>query len=584
MTEVLSERPRLESASGEPRTTAPAELDQTLGRLADHARAFARLAPISKAQLLAEVRRRFFELSPRLALLANRAKGVAPESPEAGEEWFSGPAISLRALRVFEGALRDVARLGAPAIAPGAIEQGADGRTRVRLLPRDRFDPLLFRGWTASAWLSPTSKPRDVGEQAARFYRKDAPEGHVVAVLGGGNVGSISVLDVLYHGFVEGGVCALKMSPVNAYLGPLYERAFAPLIEAGYLALVYGGRDVGAALVRHARVDAVHVTGSIDTHDHIVFGAPGEERERRRRERQPLTQKQVTSELGNVSPVLVVPARYSDRELDAAARNIAGMVIQNASFNCNAAKLVVTARGWPQREALLERLARLFQSTPSRVAYYPGATERYDRLLESTTDGEVQRFGSSSQQRLPWTLVSGLKPGSGSPLFRIEPFCSIVSEAALSGGDAEEFIAEATRFVNDEVWGTLNVMWIAPDSVLSEPRLKGALSQANAALRYGTIGVNVWPAVGYGLGVAPWGGHPSSSLEDAQSGLGFGHNALMLEQVEKVVIEGALLSFPEPFWYPGHRRLLELGQSLAANEAEPGWGGVARTVWAALRR
>lgn len=42
-------------------------------------------------------------------------------------------------------------------------------------------------------------------------------------------------------------LCALfrlQMSPVNFYLGPLFEKALGPLIEAGALRIVYGGREV----------------------------------------------------------------------------------------------------------------------------------------------------------------------------------------------------------------------------------------------------------------------------------------------------------------------------------------------------
>jgi aldehyde dehydrogenase (NAD(P)+) len=567
-----------------PRQTAPALLEQSLGRLRDRARPFARLGPNAKAELLQQVRRSFFELSPRMVDVANRAKGIEPRSPTAGEEWFSGPGISLRALRLFELALRDVASQGAPRIEARDVERAADGRTRVVLVPHDFYDRTLFRGWRCAAWLEPGISPVRVSEVQASFYRQAQPEGHVVLVLGAGNVGSISVLDVLYHSFVEGGVCLLKMSPVNAYLGPFFERAFAPLINAGYLAIVYGGGEVGSYLSSHPAVDAIHVTGSLETHDSIVWGPPGAERERRRSALEPLTNKRVTSELGNISPVLVVPARYSEREMDAAARNIVGMVVQNASFNCNAAKIVVTARDWPQRQALLERIAAVLAEVPSRLAYYPGARARFESLHELSQGSHVESIGDAGAGKLPWALFSGLDAQSDSPLFRTEPFCSIVSEVNVPGADADEFLAQATRFANERLWGTLNAMLIAPSSVERDVTLRRALDRAVAGLRYGTVGVNVWPAVGYGLGSPPWGGYPGATLANVQSGIGWGHNAFLLEHVEKVVIEGPLLSFPAPFWYPGHAHLRELGAALTGIEAGPSLPGVLRAAWAAVRR
>lgn len=567
-----------------PGPSAPetSQLDTVLYRLRERASAFARLSPVKKADLLREVRQRFFDLSERMVELANRHKSVAPDSSAAGEEWFSGPAISLRALRLFEASLRDVASRGAPRISDEQRGLTAHGGSYVTLSPRDGYDALLFRGWRAEAWLEPHVKLNEISLHQARFYRNPAPEGHLVVVLGAGNVGSISVLDVLYHSFVEGGVCLLKMSPVNEYLRPFYERAFAPLIELDYLAITSGGGDVGGYLVNHPAVDAIHVTGSVETHDRIVWGV-GAEAEQRRREDRPLTQKRVTSELGNVSPVLIVPAEYSDAELTAAARNVAGMFVHNASFNCNAAKLLVTAQNWPQRAQFLDRIESVLRATPPRVAYYPGAQQRYEQLLGGMAGGRVERIGPSSGGMLPWTLVRNLAPSSNAAVFSVEPFCPILSEVAMPCGDALEFLQSAVAFVNERVWGTLNVMLLAPARVEQDVSLSRELERAIKELRYGTVSVNVWPAVGYGLATPPWGGYPGATLRDVQSGLGWGHNALMLEHVEKVVLRGPLRLLPAPFWEPGHAHLVDLGRALASNEAEPKPSGVLRAAWAAIR-
>ena len=90
--------------------------------------------------------------------------------------------------------------------------------------------------------------------------------------------------------------------------------------------------------------DAVHVTGSADTHDAIVWGPQGEERRRRLAENDPLLTKPITSELGNVTPWIVVPGEYSERELQFQAENVAAMIANNASFNCIAAKMIVPSR------------------------------------------------------------------------------------------------------------------------------------------------------------------------------------------------------------------------------------------------
>lgn len=569
--------PRLASPQVPPPTARP-DLDLAVERLRDRARAFARTSPRQKAEWLEQIRARFMELAPEMVELGCRAHGIDPSSALAGEEWLSGPAISLRALRLFAQSLFDVAARGAPRL-PGGVGRSPDDRPSVSLHPLDNYDRTLFLGYECEAWLEHGALPEQLASHQASFYRKQAPEGHVVLVLGAGNVGSISILDVLYHSFVEGGVCLLKMNPVNAYLGPLYERAFAPLIERGFLSIAHGGGEVGEYLLGKDAIDAVHVTGSVDTHDHIVWGPPGLERERRKREGAPLIRKRVTSELGNVSPALVVPARYSDRELERVARSLAGMMVNNASFNCVALKLLVTARGWPQREELLARLGRVLASEPTRFAYYPGADARHAKLVAAADPGAVRHFGEVPAGHLPWTLVTGLDAGAPSPLFEVEPFCSVSSEAVLDAGTASEFLAGATRFVNEHVFGTLNALIVLPDGLDRDVEVARALDRALVELRYGTVCINAWPAVGYGLGAPPWGGAPGATLTNAQSGLGWGHNALLLERVHKVVLKSPLMALPEPFWCPGQKKLAELGRAISEHEAAPSLRRAARAAW-----
>ena len=82
----------------------------------------------------------------------------------------------------------------------------------------------------------------------------------------------------------------------------------ASLIGAGVLRIVQGGAAVGQHLTGHARIDEVHITGSDKTYDAVVFGT-GPEGQRRKEADQPVLDKPVTAELGNVSPVIVVPGK-----------------------------------------------------------------------------------------------------------------------------------------------------------------------------------------------------------------------------------------------------------------------------------
>ena len=172
-----------------------------------------------------------------------------------------------------------------------------DGQVVLRVFPADHFGWLLLNGLTADVWMHRDVTTANLDRHVATFYRQEQPKGRVALVLGAGNVNAIPPLDALYKLYAEGQVAIVKMNPINDYLGPLLEEAFAPLIDTGYLRIVYGGGDVGAYLAGHDSVDTVHVTGSARTYDAIVFGA-GVDGAERKRLRRPALAKPITSELG----------------------------------------------------------------------------------------------------------------------------------------------------------------------------------------------------------------------------------------------------------------------------------------------
>src|SRR5690606_1371142 len=182
--------------------------------------------------------------------------------------------------------------------------------------------------------------------------------------------------------------------------------------------------EVGRHLVHHPKIDTIHMTGSDRTHDAIVWGADPEEQARRKRSGEKVVDKPMTSELGAVTPVFVVPGPWSDADLRYQARHIAGMVTNNASFNCNAAKVVVTADRWPQRALLLEHLERALEQTPPRMAYYPGAQARYDGFLSRYP--QAKPLGARSGSVVPWTIIPDVPADKGEHALTSEAFCGVL--------------------------------------------------------------------------------------------------------------------------------------------------------------
>jgi len=551
-------RPLSSSSGSEARETPPEQVLAATLRARERAREFAQAPLSSKIAALSEVRARLRRHGPELAQLGATAKGIAQMPGGVAEELLAGAVIIQRYVRLLIESLTQIRERGAPFIADDRVRRLPNGEVAVQVMPHSLADRLLFMPYRIDVRLAAGVDAADVRSAQAGFYRQTAPEGAVSAVLGAGNVASIPALDLLHECFVAGRSSVLKMSPVNAYLGRAFEQIFAPIMELGGLAIVYGGAEAGKALLTSPHVDHVHMTGSTETHDTIVWGPPGHDRAERMRLNQPLLSKNISSELGNISPVVVVPGRYTERELSDVAESVAGMLFNNASFNCNAAKLMIVPRHLAA--PITSRLEQLFSAQAPRPAYYPGAIKRYTELTRGAR-GHVWAPPAGEGQ-LPWTLLTGLTPDSDAESFQLEPFCPLLSVVEIEEPDAETFLAQSVRFLNEKVWGTLNAMLFVPSSLEGEPSVETALNAAIDELRYGTVAVNYWPAIGYGTGTPPWGGHPSSTLKDAQSGMGFVHNALMLERINKVVLRGPLRSFPKQFYYPGHRHRAQMGRAL----------------------
>jgi hypothetical protein len=560
--------------------SSQASLDMAVEEVRAHAGEWAAQSLADRIALVDQLRRDVVRVAERWVALSVEAKEIAPATPPEGEEWLTGPYLMLRNLRQLQRSLADIARYGHPRI-PGAVTAHAHGQVMARVFPGDVWDRLLFRGFSADVWMQPGVTVADLPSSRALAYREPDGGGVVALVLGAGNISSIPPLDALYKLFVERRVVLLKMNPVNAYLGPVIGEGLRALVERGFLHIVYGGAAEGSYLCAHRDVDEIHITGSDRTHDAIVFGG-GEEGARRKAERRPLLTKRITSELGNVSPVIVVPGRWSDADLELQAVNLATGFAYNAAFNCVTTRLIVTHAGWAQREAFLAALRKVLAATPLRRAYYPGAEKRLGTFLALHPGAE--RFGTGDGDSPPWALVAGLDPENGEDVcFTTEAFCGIIGETALAAPTVPEFVDRAMAFVNEKVWGTLAAGLVVHPASQHDPEVAAAVERAVAGLRYGTVAVNHWSAVGYALGSTPWGAYAGSDVFNVQSGIGFVHNTLMLSKVQKTVFRGPFRVWPTPPWFITCRTAHLIGRRLTVFEAEPSFWKFLRVFAAAIR-
>ncbi|WP_433446002.1 aldehyde dehydrogenase family protein [Streptomyces sp. CA-142005] len=498
-------------------------LDQPLRELRHHAPSWATMPLAERIGLLERLMPRIRDGAAEMVAAAAHAKGYRPHSPWAAEDWAGGPWSLAQQVTARLHVLRRLAAGHEPLHAGAVRERGA--RTWVDVFPTTGWDSLLLGGYSAQVRMQAGITAEQVRQGAAAQYRGGVQRPGVALVLGAGNVASLTASDILHKLYAEGQVVIAKMNPVNAYLRPHFEKIFAEFIDRGWVRFVDGGPAEGAYLTTHDGVDSIHVTGSDRTHDAIVWGTD-EQAEQRRRDDTPLIDKPFTSELGGVSPCIVVPGEWSAADFRFQAEHIVTSKMNNSGHNCIASQVLVLPRSWDGTERLLEEIRKVLRALPARTDYYPGARQRLDAVLTAHPEAESHADGC----RL---LVPDITDHNDVLLTR-EVFASALGVVRLPGDTPDEFLRHAVDFANDTLPGTLGATLIVhPRTEKAHPE---AVESAIAELRYGTLGVNTWSALGFLLGYTPWGAYPGHTRQAIGSGIGFVNNAYMLEDIEKTVL------------------------------------------------
>ncbi|MCO4744723.1 MAG: aldehyde dehydrogenase family protein [Proteobacteria bacterium] len=555
--------------------------EQKLARVHEHAAEWSKAPIQERIDLVQQLRETVAAQTEPWAEAVGRAKGGAKGSEEWAEAVGDGPTVTLRGLYLLEDVLVRLRDNNDVGIGKDRLSTRPDGRVVAKVFPNSILDQLLFTGFTAEVWMQPGVTADTLMASAAVQYPDATHEGETVVVLGAGNISSIAPLDAFYKLFVDKAVCVVKMNPVNEYLGPIFEKALAPLVERGFVEFIYGGLEVGDLLCKHELVDEIHITGSDRTYDAIVWG-PNPGQDERKAAGEKVNATPVSAELGNITPIVIVPGAWSSSDLKSQARNVASMVVHNGSFNCAAGKLLVTPAGWDQRDAFMDALrTALRDEAPARKAYYPGAHQRWKRFTDTYPTAEV--LGPAPHEDVvPWTLVSGLKPDQEELAFTMEPFCGVLSEVAIPGKNAVDFLPAAIEFVNEKVWGTLCASIIIHPSTRRDPASEQAFQEALDELRYGSIAVNHWAGVGYSLSETTWGAHPGHTPEDIGSGSGHVHNAFMFDKPQKSVIYGPFQPMLKMPWAFDHSRKGPVLMGMARLNRAPSILKVPAIAWHSL--
>ncbi len=576
---LVAGSPQFAAYTGEISPDSKAAIDTALSQLQVQKDAWVSLDISERIAILDEIREDLQSVAGRWVSACLKAKGIDPDNAFAvGEEWTFLAAV-FRMVRLLRNALIDIQGSGNPRV-PGPLTIRADGQVTLRVFPQTALDRLLYTGTTAEIWLQPGVTVEEMQRSQASFYRYPNPQGKITLVLGAGNVASLVPGDFLHALFVKGQVVVLKPNPVNDYLGPIIEDGFKALIKRGYLRVISGGVAEGNYLCHHPQVETVHLTGSDKTYEAIVFG-PGSQGAKRKRNRTPLLTKPFTAELGNVTPIIVVPGPWTEADIQAQAQKIATWLVTNAGFNCLTPRVMIQSKSWPHRTALTRAVGDALAQVATRTAYYPGASARQAQFID--THPQAGLFGQSQADHLPWTLIPDVDPNQPNDIcFRSEAFCGLMAETALDAETTEEFIKQAVEFCNNTLWGTLTAAIIAHPKLLKDKQVGAAIEEAVANLRYGTVTINQYGGYAYYLMLPVWGGYPGQDIYDIQSGIGMVNNVLMLEQVQKSVVQSMFRPVADPFIL-SFDDFDKFGQRLVDWEMEPEKHKLPGLLWSVVR-
>jgi len=253
-------------------------------------------------------------------------------------------------------------------------------------------------------------------------------------------------------------------------------------------------------------------------------------------------------------------------------------VRNNCSFNCLSPKLIVTQKNWSQREKFLKCLRKSIEKLNPQYPYYPGAGDRFNSFRQQYEQSEV--IGDAKTDEIAYLFIPNIEPKTGEKAFIEEAWAPVLAETYLDVS-TDQFLDNAVQFVNEQVWGNLSCTLFINSS--DESRYNDAYNRAIKNLRYGTIGVNIWSALGYCMGT-PWGAYPGNTLRDVQSGIGFVHNPYLLDNIEKSVFRAPLpllLDTKLP-WFAGSKNSEQFWKTLYSYEQGGGITSVTSLLWNAF--
>ena len=521
------------------------DIDRFITTLRTKSKEFNSISNVQLASMLEETISNIKEVAFFWATICSDNKGTT-KTPAEGEEWLGGPFASVLATQYYIKSLTNDDDL---------VEKKYNSEENsYKVFPNSFTERITFPFIDAKVIFNKSMSFEDINKYRGFSKRYDI-DPSITLVLGAGNFSSIPYLDVLYHLITRKSVILLKLNPVNEYLKPVFEKVFQSFIERGYIIVTTGNIDESKYMAKHPGINHIHLTGSDKTFEDIVYGRELTEKERKSKSLSKINNKPITSELGNVTPIIIHPGNWSTSDIKYQARKIVTAKLNNNGFNCIAAQVVVLPDGWGQTDTLIKFVKHYMSKAKERKAYYPESIERLEKLEKDKGYERVNALSCVTPH-----LTREIKAYSK---FEIdEVWSSTIYFKKIEYTSVEDFANKAIDYCNDELWGNLGVSVIIKDH---DRKFNNHITNLYVDnLNYGTVAINEWAAIGYIIPQLPWGGFPGNRDNDIQSGQSVVHNSMLFESPLKGVVNTKfrISRIIDPPWFVTNKKARRLFKNL----------------------
>ena len=521
------------------------DIDRYITTLRTNSKEFNNISDLQLSSMLEEVISNIKEVAYFWSTVCSDNKGTS-KTPAEGEEWLGGPFAAVLATQYYIDTLQSNEDL--------SLKSYNKEENSYKVFPNKFIERLTFPFIDAKVYFNKSMSFDDINKFRGFSKRYDI-DPSITLVLGAGNFSSIPYLDVLYHLITRRSVILLKLNPVNDYLKPVFEKVFQNFIERGYVIVSTGNVDESKYMANHQGVDHIHLTGSDKTFEEIVYGRHLNDKERKLKNLPKLNTKNITSELGNVTPIIIHPGNWSTSDIKYQARKIVTGKLNNNGFNCIAAQVVVLPDGWGQTDTLIKYIKFYMNKAKDRKAYYPESIERLNKLEKDKAYERVNKLSCVTPH-----LTREIKAYNKYELDEV--WSSALYFKRISYSSSEDFSNKAIDYCNNYLWGNLGVSVIMKDhdKNLNSHILENYIEK----LEYGTVAINEWAAIGYIIPQLPWGGFPGNKDNDIQSGKSIVHNSMLFESPLKGVVQTKfrISKVIDPPWFITNRKSRRLFKNL----------------------